>query len=91
MAGRGKGVIFISSDFAELVRVCHRVIVLREGRQTGELAGPAISEEAMTRLAYAEHAASTNQETVARRPNCSGRGGIECSPHDPYGVRARPP
>jgi ribose transport system ATP-binding protein len=57
VANRGKAVIFISSDFAELVPMCNRVIVLREGHLTGEVSAPNISEEAMTRLAYAEYAA----------------------------------
>src|SRR5262245_33695324 len=32
LAERGKGVIFISSEFTELVGTCGRVLVMREGR-----------------------------------------------------------
>ncbi len=36
--------IFVSSEMAELVRNCDRVIILRDGYQAGELVGPEISE-----------------------------------------------
>ena len=35
--------IFISSEFTELVGACNRVIVMREGRLVGELEGEAIT------------------------------------------------
>jgi ABC-type sugar transport system ATPase subunit len=47
-----RGVIVISSDFAELAHVCDRVIVLREGRVSGALSAPGITEDALVRLAY---------------------------------------
>ena len=53
LAARDKAVIFISSEFGELVRVCPRVVVLREGRLVGELEGDAISEGAIVELCYA--------------------------------------
>jgi ABC-type sugar transport system ATPase subunit len=52
LAAAGKGVIVISSEFAELVEVCHRVVILREGRLVGELAGDAISEHAILEHCY---------------------------------------
>ena len=39
LAATGKGVIFISSEFPELVGICNRVIVMREGRIVGEFEG----------------------------------------------------
>jgi len=52
LAAAGKGIIVISSEFAELVEVCHRVVILREGRLVGELAGGAISEHAILEHCY---------------------------------------
>jgi ABC-type sugar transport system ATPase subunit len=52
LALAGKGIIVISSEFAELVEVCHRVVILREGRLVGELAGDAISEHAILEHCY---------------------------------------
>ena len=48
-----RGAIVISSDFAELVSLAHRVIVLREGAVAGHLAGDEIGEAAIVRLTYA--------------------------------------
>lgn len=45
IAGRGIGVLLISSELEELVRNCHRVVVVRDGRNVGELEGENISEE----------------------------------------------
>ena len=53
MAADGRAAIVISSDFSELVGLCHRVIALREGRVVGEVDGAELSEDALVRLAYA--------------------------------------
>ena len=53
LAERGKGVIFISSEFEELVGACTRVIVMREGRIVGELEGDAITDAALVERCYA--------------------------------------
>jgi ABC-type sugar transport system ATPase subunit len=53
LALAGKGVIFISSEFTELVGTCSRVIVMREGRLVGELEGDAISDAALVERCYA--------------------------------------
>lgn len=39
LSGEGMAVLFISSEVEEIVRNCHRVLVLRERRAAGELAG----------------------------------------------------
>ena len=39
LAVAGKGVVFISSEFPELVGVCNRVVVMREGRTRGRVRG----------------------------------------------------
>jgi ABC-type sugar transport system ATPase subunit len=52
LAAEGRGVVVISSDFAELAGICSRVVVLREGRVSGVLDAPAVTEDALVRLAY---------------------------------------
>ena len=37
MAAQGKAIIMISSDMPELLGVCDRIIVMHDGRITGEL------------------------------------------------------
>ena len=51
LAGRGAGVIIISSEFEELL-ACDRVIVMREGRVVGELVESGVSVHAMLHLCY---------------------------------------
>jgi ribose transport system ATP-binding protein len=45
LAVDGLAVLLISSDIAELVENCDRVIVLHDGAVTGELIGPEVTEE----------------------------------------------
>jgi len=40
LAGQGKAILFYSSETEEIAGLCHRVLVLREGRIAAELAGP---------------------------------------------------
>ncbi|RBP05647.1 monosaccharide ABC transporter ATP-binding protein (CUT2 family) [Roseiarcus fermentans] len=51
MAGEGRSVIVISSEMAELIGVCHRIIVMRNGRIAGEVEGEAMTEHAIVVLA----------------------------------------
>jgi ribose transport system ATP-binding protein len=51
MAGEGRSVIVISSEMAELIGICHRIIVMRNGRIAGEVAGEAMTEHAIVVLA----------------------------------------
>jgi len=53
LAERGKGVIFISSEFTELVGACNRVLVMRDGRVVSQLEGSAITDAALVGLCYA--------------------------------------
>lgn len=45
LAGDGKGILFYSSDTEELAHLCHRVLVMREGRFAAELVNPGVSAE----------------------------------------------
>jgi ribose transport system ATP-binding protein len=51
LARNGIGVVVISSELPELIGVCDRVIVIREGEISGEVAGDAMTEENIMRLA----------------------------------------
>lgn len=52
LSDRGVGTVVISSDNEELVSLCDRVIVMREGRVTGELIGDDITERRLIELSY---------------------------------------
>ena len=58
LAEANKGIILISSDFSELVAVCDRVLVLKEGRISGVIQGDAITEQAIVELCYDEPTAT---------------------------------
>lgn len=51
LANDGVGVVVISSELPELVGVCDRVLVVREGRITGQLSGDEVTEENIMHLA----------------------------------------
>ena len=51
LARDGVGIVVISSELPELVGVCDRVLVVREGRLSGEVAGEGITEESIMHLA----------------------------------------
>jgi ribose transport system ATP-binding protein len=55
MAGMGVSFIIISSDVEELPGLCDRVLVMAEGRLTGELSGRMVSKDALLRLCYAQN------------------------------------
>lgn len=54
LASRGTAVLAISSDNEELVGLCDRVLVMAEGRITGELKGQEITEDRLLSLSF-EH------------------------------------
>ncbi|MCM8901592.1 sugar ABC transporter ATP-binding protein [Caldicoprobacter algeriensis] len=51
LAKSGIGIILISSEMPEIIGMCDRVLVMREGRITGELSGDQITEENIMQLA----------------------------------------
>ncbi len=51
LAHRGVGIVVISSELPELIGLCDRVLVVREGRISGQVSGEAITEENIMRLA----------------------------------------
>jgi rhamnose transport system ATP-binding protein len=50
-AANGTACLVASSDLPEVLALCHRIIVMREGRIQGELAGEGATEESVMRLA----------------------------------------
>jgi len=51
LAADGVGILFVSSEMAEILGMSDRVLVMHEGRIHGELRGAELSEEAVMRLA----------------------------------------
>lgn len=52
LAAAGAGVILVSTDLAELVNLCDRVVVMSEGTLIHELTGNEISEESITATSF---------------------------------------
>jgi L-arabinose transport system ATP-binding protein len=51
MAEEGKTILVASSDTPEILGLCDRVIVMREGRIAGELARAEATQDALLKLA----------------------------------------
>jgi ribose transport system ATP-binding protein len=68
LAHSGVGVVVVSSELPELIGLCDRVLVVREGQISGEVDGEALTEENIMRLAsFTERAISS--PPADRRPN----------------------
>jgi ribose transport system ATP-binding protein len=55
LLGEGKALLFYSSETEETAHLCHRVIVIREGRAAAELAGAEVDAEALVAASLREH------------------------------------
>ena len=51
LAAQGKAIVMISSELPEVLRMSHRILVMCEGRITGELPGRTATQEAIMELA----------------------------------------
>ena len=51
LADQGKAIVVISSELPEVLRLSHRIIVMSEGRITGELDGRTATQESIMTLA----------------------------------------
>jgi ribose transport system ATP-binding protein len=51
LSREGLACLVISSEMQELIGLCHRILVLREGRLMGELNGEDLTEQNIMRLA----------------------------------------
>ncbi|MBB3148253.1 ribose transport system ATP-binding protein [Phyllobacterium trifolii] len=56
----GKACIVISSEMQELIGICDRILVMREGRLRGEVSGDAMTEHNVALLATSDAAADGN-------------------------------
>jgi ABC-type sugar transport system ATPase subunit len=54
LAGRGAGVILVSSDLTELLSLADRLIVMREGEMIAELENVGVSQETILSYCYGE-------------------------------------
>jgi ribose transport system ATP-binding protein len=64
LAKQGKSIIMISSELPEILRMSHRILVMCEGRITGELsAAEATQERIMTLATQRESVAAAGPET----------------------------
>ena len=53
IAGQGIGILMVSSELPELLNLCDRIIVMHEGRITGEVTREEATEELITKYAAA--------------------------------------
>ncbi|MEO0477215.1 MAG: sugar ABC transporter ATP-binding protein [Planctomycetota bacterium] len=60
LANQGVAILFVSSDLEEVLGVSDRVLVMHEGKITGELQRDQLSAEAVMTLATDTHAVSTS-------------------------------
>ena len=51
LAAKGLAILLISSDLVELIGICHRIVVMREGRIAGEASGDSLDEKTIIRIA----------------------------------------
>jgi len=54
LAAQGRGIVLVSSDLAELVSLCHRIIVFAHDRIVGEVKRPEFDQRRILSLAYEE-------------------------------------
>lgn len=52
LAANGMGILLISNEMEELLGLAHRVVVMRKGRVTADLAGPDMTESAILAAAF---------------------------------------
>lgn len=65
-ASRGLGLVVASTDHDELARLCHRVVVLRNGVVEKELRAPNLSAESLTLAAVGAHHNSVPDDPTPR-------------------------
>ena len=74
LAHQGVAVLFVSSDLEEVLGVSDRVLVMHEGKITGELSREELSDVAVMALATNTHAKVQQEIALAPSPS-QGEGG----------------
>ncbi len=64
-AAEGAACLVASSDLPEVLALCNRIVVMREGRIQGELSGAGATEETVMRLATHEEAMDDHLEDAS--------------------------
>jgi ribose transport system ATP-binding protein len=77
LAGRGIGIIMISSELPEILGMSDRIVVLREGRLMGELSRAEASEESVMALATGTAVADARELPQVDGPTDTGATGLE--------------
>ncbi|NOX53202.1 MAG: sugar ABC transporter ATP-binding protein [Planctomycetes bacterium] len=77
LAQQGVAVLFVSSEMEEILGMADRVLVMHEGRMTGELSGNELTEEAVMQLATGAGPAS-----AVRPPDTADRANRSNSPKE---------
>ncbi len=58
LAADGAGILLVSSEFDELIALCQRILIMREGRVTGAVPAAGLSESRLLSLMFADVPAS---------------------------------
>jgi erythritol transport system ATP-binding protein len=58
LADQGLAILYSSSDLKEVVGIADRIVVLSNGRLTGEFDGHAVSEQELVEASYVGHTTS---------------------------------
>ncbi|MDQ6674457.1 MAG: sugar ABC transporter ATP-binding protein [Chloroflexota bacterium] len=61
LANEGMAIMVISSELPEILGLSDRIVVMQNGRITGELPGPTATEEAVLGLAMVDHLSTTRE------------------------------
>ncbi|WP_378951285.1 sugar ABC transporter ATP-binding protein [Pelosinus sp. sgz500959] len=59
---QGMGIMMVASELKEIIAIADRIIVLSNGKLTGELSGDTITEEALVKASGAGHHASIDKK-----------------------------
>ncbi len=75
LAADGKSIIMISSELPEILRMSHRVVVMSEGRITGELSADEATQEQVMHFATLRPASAHERSPAAAGPGTTEEGG----------------
>ena len=88
LAGRGMATLLISSELPELLALCDRILVMREGRLVAELPRAEASQETLLRLALPGAPMKRDQQAADPDPDPDCRGSGPVSPGRAAGARS---